>query len=149
MTADLIVGVLGIVITTAIAVYAIWDVRRETKKTLKIQRDLAYLTVKNDLVWEFIDPTESAYTREIAKGLHEFGFLAQALNPEWTADTIKTAVEKEALEFAEELVNGGRATWKKEFDLEKVRKAIGGWQAEKNVERAKKIVGESTNTLVT
>jgi hypothetical protein len=149
MTADLIVGVLGIVITTAIAVYAIWDVRRETKKTLKIQRDLAYLTVKNDLVWEFIDPTESAYTPEIAKGLHEFGFLAQALNPEWTADAIKTAVEKEALEFAEELVNGGRATWKKDFDLEKVRKAIGDWRGEKNVERAKKIVGESANTLVT
>jgi hypothetical protein len=104
--------------------------------------DLAYLTVKNDLVWEFIDPTESAYTPEIAKGLHKFGLLAQALNPEWTADAIKTAVEKEALEFAEELVNGGRATWKKDFDLEKVHKAIGGWRAEKNVDRAKKIVGE-------
>jgi hypothetical protein len=149
MSADLIVGIVGIVITTLIAIYAIWDVRREARKTLKIERDLAYLRVKNDLVWEFIDPTESAYTSEIAKGLHEFGFLAQALNPEMTTDTVKTAVEKEALEFAEDLVNSGRARWKQDFDLEKVRKAIDGWRAEKNVERAKRIVGESPNTLVT
>jgi len=43
----------------------------------------------------------------MAKGLHEFGFLARAVNPQWTPDTIKTTVEKEAREVAEELVNSG------------------------------------------
>jgi hypothetical protein len=149
MSADLTVGIVGIVITTLIAIYAIYDVRKEAKKTIKIGRDLAYLRVENDIVWEFIDPTESAYTPEIAKGLHEFGLLAQALNPEWTPDIVKTVVEKEALEFAEELVNSGKARWKKDFDLDRVRKALSGWRTEKNVERVKKIMGETKNTLVT
>ena len=86
------------------------------------------------------------HTPEMAKGLHEFGLLAQALNPELTPDTIKSAVENESLEFAEELVKSGRATWKSELDLERVREAIGSWRTEKNVERVKKITGE-TKTL--
>lgn len=108
---------------------------------LKLGRGLAYLKIKNDMVWEFLVPTESAYTPEIAKGLHEFGLLAQALNPGLTPDTIKSVVENEALEFAEELVRSGRATWKSDFDLEKVRKAIGDWRTEKNAERVKKMMG--------
>jgi hypothetical protein len=148
MSADLTVGIVGIVITTVIAIYALNDVRKEAKKIVKIGRDLAYLKVKNEIVWEFIDPTENAYTSEVAKGLHEFGFLAQALNPEWTPDKVKTVVEKEALEFAEELVKCGMARWKKDFDLEKARKAISSWRAEKNVERVKKIMGETRNTFV-
>jgi hypothetical protein len=149
MKAEMLVGIAGIVITTAIAIYAILDARNQAKKTLKIWRDLAYLKVKNDLVWEFIDPTESAYTSEIAKGLHEFGYLAKAMNPELSDDAIKAGVEKEALEFAEELVNGGRGKWKKDLNLDSVRKAISGWRAEKNVERAKQILGETKNTLQT
>ncbi len=147
MSTEMIVGIAGIVITTVIAVYAINDVRREAKKIVKIGRDLAYLKIKNEIVWEFIDPTESAYTSEIAKGLHEFGFLSQVLNPEWTPDAVKAAVEKEALVFAEELVASGRATWKKDLDSEKVRKLISAWKAEKNVERVKKIMGKTNNTL--
>src|SRR5258708_5907410 len=149
MTADLAVAILGIVITTSIAIYAINDVRKEVKKTVKVARDLAYLRISNDIVWEFIDPTESTCTPEIAKGLHEFGFLAQALNPEWNPEDVKTAVEKEALEFADELVKSGRAKWKKDFDLDKVREAIGRWQAEKNIERVKKIMGETRNPSLT
>ncbi len=146
MSTDVVVALASTVLMTAVAIYAICDVRNEAKKMLKLGRNLAYLKIKNDMVWEFIEPTESAHTPEIAKGLHEFGLLAQALNPELTPDTIKSAVENEALEFAEELVKSGRATWKSDLDLERVRKAIGSWRTEKNVERVKKITGE-TKTL--
>jgi len=140
--ACIVIGIAGIVITTVIAICAMLDVRNQVKKIIKIGRDLAYLRVKNDLVWEFIDPTESAYTVQIANSLHEFGFLAQALDPNQTADTIRGVVEKESLEFAEELVNNGRATWKKGLSLEKARGQITIWRAEKNVERAKRILDE-------
>jgi hypothetical protein len=141
MSAETAMGILGIVITTVIAVYAILDARKLVRKNLKMQRDIAYLRVKNDLVWEFIDPTDSAYSVQIAKGLHEFGILAQALNPDWTEEAIRKAVENESLQFAEELVNSGRAKWKNDFDLEKVRHEIRSWQAEKNVEKVKKMMG--------
>ncbi len=140
MNTDVVVAMAGTVLTTAVAIYAICDVRNKAKKIVRLGRDLAYLKIKNDLVWEFIEPTEAAYTLEIAKGLHEFGLLAQAVNPEATPDTIKSAVEKEALEFAEELVKSGKATWKSGFDAQKVRQAIDSWRAEKNVERVKKIM---------
>jgi len=141
MSTEVVVALASTVLATAVAIYAICDVRNEAKKMLKLGRGLAYLKIKNDMVWEFLVPTESAYTPEIAKGLHEFGLLAQALNPGLTPDTIKSVVENEALEFAEELVRSGRATWKSDFDLEKVRKAIGDWRTEKNAERVKKMMG--------
>lgn len=143
MSTDVVIALASTVFTTAVAIYAICDVRNEAKKMLKLGRDLAYLKIKNGIVWEFIEPTESAHTPEIAKGLHEFGLLAQALNPELTPDAMKSAVENEALEFAEELVKSGRATWKSGLDLERVQKAIGSWRAEKLVERAKKITGQT------
>src|SRR5271170_272981 len=115
MSAETVIGIVGIVLTTIIAIYAILDARKLVKQNLKMQRDIAYLRVKNDLVWEFIDPTNVAYSVQIAKGLHEFGILAQALNPEWTDEAIRTAVEQESLRFAEELVNSGKARWTKSF----------------------------------
>lgn len=143
MGAEMLVGIIGIVLTTAIAIYAILDARNLVKRNLKLERDLVYLRLKNDLVWGFVDSTEEAYSVEIAKGFHDFGLLAQALNPGWTEDDMKTAVEKESLQFAEELVRSGKATWKKDFDLDRVRKAISAWKAEKNVERVKTIMGDT------
>lgn len=142
MSIDL-VGTAGILATAAFAIYAIRDVRKEAKKMLRLAHDVAYLKLKNDMVWQFIEPADNTYSLEIAKGLHEFGHLAQALNPALTPDLIKAAVEKEALEFADELVRGGTAKWKKDYDLEKLRKAIDGWKVEKTAERAKKILGEA------
>jgi hypothetical protein len=140
MNTDVVIAIASTVLTTAVAIYAICDVRNEAKKMVRLGRDLAYLKIKNDLVWEFIEPTEAAYTPEVAKGLHEFGLLAQAVNSELTPDAIKSAVEKEALEFAEELVKSGKAIWKSDFDAQKVRHAIDSWRAEKNIERVKKIM---------
>src|ERR1700693_3480019 len=134
-TIGIVIGIAGIIITTAIAIYAMLDARNEVRKVIKIGRDLAYLKVKNDLTWEFIDPTESAYSVQIAKGLHDFWVLVQALDPNQTTETIRGVVEKEALEFAEELVKPGRATWKKGLSAEKARTQINIWRAEKNGER--------------
>jgi hypothetical protein len=140
MSFETLIGIAGIVLTTAIAIYAILDVRKLMRQNLKMQRDIAYLRVKNDLVWEFIEPTNLAYSVQIAKGLHEFGILAQALNPEWTEEAIRRAAENEALQFAEELVSNGSARWKEDFDLEKVRHEIRSWQAEKSVEKVKTLL---------
>lgn len=148
MSADMVVGLASIVLTTAIAIYAIYDARNQVRKQVRLARDLAYLKIKNDMVWEFIEPTESAHTPEIAKGLHEFGLLAQALNSELTADAIKSAVEKEALKFAEELVGSGRATWKSGIDLGKAQTAIESWRTQTNAERVKKIICETKRSFV-
>src|SRR5260370_9179219 len=110
MNTDVVVAMAGTVLTTAVAIYAICDVRNKAKKIVSLGRDLAYLKIKNDLVWEFIEPTEAAYTLEIAKGLHDFGLLAQAANPAATPATIKPAVQTEALEFAEAPVNSRKPT---------------------------------------
>jgi len=140
MSPNLIPALALFLFTTGVAIYAIWDARSQVKKTIKLQRDLAYLKIKNDTVWEFIDPTESTHSSEIAKGLHEFGLLAQALNPEWSPETIKSAVENETLQFAEELVKTGKASWKAGLDLQKVRRAIDDWRADKNGERVRRIM---------
>lgn len=141
MSTSLVVDLATTVLTTGVAVYAIWDTRKAAKKMIQLRRDLAYLKIKNDMAWEFIDPTEMAHSPQIAKGLHGFGLLAQALNPECTPETIKSAVENEALEFAEELVNAGRAAWKAGLDPERVRQANNGWRTEKNLERVKRMMG--------
>jgi len=136
MTPESLIGILGILIATGFSVYAIQDVQTKVTKVIKVGRDLAYLRVKNDLVWEFVDPTDSAYSVQIAKGLHEFGFLAQELDSEQTPETIQATVEKNSLEFADELVKNGKAAWKKGLNLEKAREQMNIWQAEKSVEKA-------------
>ena len=143
MSLESLIGILGILLATAISVYAIGDVQNKATRIIQVGRDLAYLRVKNDLVWEFVDPTDSAYSVQIAKGLHEFGFLAQELDSEQTPETVRATVEKNSLEFADELVKNGKATWKKGLNLEKAREQINIWQAEKNLERAKKMLGET------
>jgi hypothetical protein len=148
MSVELIVAVFGILLTTAFAIYAINDVRREVKKVIKLGRDLAYLRVKNDVAWEFIDPTDDAFTPKIGLGLNEFGLLAQALNPDWTDEHIKTSVENESLQFAEKLVENNIATWKKDCDAEKVRSVIKSWQAEKNIERVKIMMGVKDTSII-
>jgi len=137
-----IIGIAGIVITTAIAIYAILDVRRQVKGLLKVQRGVACAKIINDMAWLFVDPTEKAHSAEIAKGLEEFCLLAQVITPESGVNVHKETVEKEALSLAQELVENGAATWKSELDKEKVKKELHGWQTEKNAARIAKIFGE-------
>lgn len=143
MSIDVVIAAVGIVLTVGIAIYAILDVRNEARKMLTLGRDLAYLSVKHDMLWEFIEPTERANPPALAKSLETFAFLAKKVNPQWTDENIKSAVQNEALEFAEELVSRGSARWKSGFDPARVRKVIAEWQVDKTSERAKKILGHA------
>ncbi len=137
-----IIGIAGIVITTAIAIYAILDVRKQVKGLLIVQRGAAYAKIINDMAWLFVDPTEKAHSAEIAKGLEEFCLLAQVVTPEPGVNVHKEIVEREALSLAKELVENGAATWKSELDQDKVKKELHGWQTEKNAARISKIFGK-------
>src|SRR4029077_18316827 len=91
------IGIVGIVITTAIAIYAILDVRKQVKGLLIVQRGVAYAKIINDMALLFVDPTEKAHSAEIAKGLEEFCLLAQVITPERGVNVHKETVEREAL----------------------------------------------------
>lgn len=122
-----IIGIVGIVITTVIAVYAILDVRGRVKGLVTLERNRVFSKVRNDMVWLFIDRTELAHSVEIAKGLEEFNLISVALDPKQSADLTNNVVNNEALIFAEKLVKAGYATWKPGWDMDKVKQTISGW----------------------
>jgi hypothetical protein len=136
MDAGTIWGILGIVGTAAFGIWAINDARKLVKKSVELQRNLAWRRVENELVWEFVDPTEKGYSREIVKALEEFTLLSKELDPRKRPEALKEAAEKEALAFAERLVANGYATWKRDFDRERLAQALSEWRAEKNAVRA-------------
>lgn len=147
MDAGSIIGFLGILITTGIAIYAILDVRKQVNGLLVVERNLAYAKILNDMSWLFVDPTDKAHSVEIAKGLEEFCLLAQVINPKRAIGVHKETVEREALSLAKDLVENGAANWKSDLDLEKVKEALHGWQTEKNAVRIHKIFGEKKSAL--
>jgi len=142
MDAGSIVGIVGIVITTIIAVYAILDVREQVKVLINLERKRVFTRIRNDMVWLFVDPTERAHSAETAKGLEEFALISAALDPKQTAELTNNAVNNEALMFAEKLVNAGYATWKPGYDMEKVRRTIHDWRTAINANRMTNILGE-------
>lgn len=123
-----IIGIVGIVITTIIAVYAICDVRGRVKGLINLERKRVFVRTRNDMVWLFVNPTELAHSAEIAKGLEEFNVISAALDPKQTAELTNSVVNNEALVFAEKLVNEGYATWKPGWDMEKLRQTIHDWK---------------------
>jgi hypothetical protein len=123
-----IIGIVGIVITTIIAAYAICDVRKRVKGLIDLERKRVFTRIRNDMVWLFVNPTELAHSTEIAKGLEEFYVLSAALDPKQTADLTSEMVNNEALVFAEKLVNDGYASWKPGWDMEKLRRTIHDWK---------------------
>lgn len=137
-----IIGIVGTVITTIIAVYAIRDVRERVRVLISLERKRIYTRVRNDLVWLFIEPTEHAYPPEIARGFEEFAVVSQALNPKHTPELTKYAVENETLMFAEKLVNGGLAKWKAGWNEQEVKKTIHNWQTAINANRMDNILGK-------
>ena len=142
MDSGSVIGIVGIIITTGIAVYAVLDVRKQVKGLLVVERNLAYAKILNDMAWLFVDPTDKANSVEMAKELEEFCLLAQAITPERALSVHKETVEREALSLAKELVENGAATWKSDLDLEKVKQELHGWQTEKNAVRINKIFGK-------
>lgn len=132
------VGVVGILAAAGFSWWAINDARKQVREQTRIQRNLAWVKIQTDLMWLFINPTEKAHSKEIAKGLEEFALLSRALDPRKKPENLKAAAENEALETAEKLVRDGLATWKEDFDVEKVRQALHTWKAEKDAVRAAK-----------
>lgn len=122
-----IIGIVGIVITAVIAVYAMRDVREQVKGLITLERNRAFVKVRNDMVWLFVEPTECAHSVEIAKGLEEFNVTSVALDPKQSAEHTNSVVNNAALVFAEKLVKTGYATWKPGWDMDKVTRAIDGW----------------------
>jgi hypothetical protein len=123
-----IIGIVGIVITTVIAVYAIRDVRKQVRDLISVERQRLFARVRNDMVWLFVDPTELAHSVDIAKGLEEFNLITVALDPKQTAELTNNVVNNEALVFAEKLVDGGFATWKPGWNMEKLKQTIHEWK---------------------
>ena len=126
----------------AIGVWALFDVRAQVKRLISLERKLIYTRVRNDLVWQFVEPIGSIHSPEIAKGLEEFAVISQALNPEHTAERTKHAVENETLIFAKKLVDGGYAKFRPEWDEAKIKQAIQNWQKSINANRMTEILGK-------
>jgi hypothetical protein len=137
-----IIGIVGIVITTIIAVYAIRDVRKEVRGLIHFERKRVYTRVRNDMVWLFVDPAPDAHSPEIAKGIEEFAVVSQAYDPSYTADLSKEAINNESLVFADKLVNAGYATWKQGWNMNEVRKTLHNWQTSINANRLRNILGK-------
>ena len=128
-------------LTLAVAIYAIRDSRKQIHEMILLERNRAYLKVRTDMMWLYLDRTEESHTPEIAKGLEEFCITAQSLKPEWTVADLKDAVENESLSGAKLLVTSGHATWKREVKLAEVEKKLLLWQSHKNRERIHQLFG--------
>src|SRR6266436_5606029 len=107
-----IVAIVGTIVTVAIAVYAILDVRKQVWQLILIERNTAFSRVVQDFAWLFLEPTGTGHTPEIAKGLAEFSMLAEVLDAAKTHSVSKSTVENESLATARDLVEAGYAKWK-------------------------------------
>lgn len=132
----IILGAGGIIATAGFGVWAINDARNQVRASVRTERNLAWTKVQNELVWLFVDPTDRSHTKEIATGLAVLALLAKELNPEKKPEALKEAAENDALEMAQQLVDGGYATWKPDLDTQKVRQRLSEWDAEKSKARA-------------
>lgn len=135
MNTEAIWGIVGILATAAAGVWAINDARKEVKEQTTLQRNLAWLRIKTDLVFLLINPTEKAYDKEITKGLDEFVHLSRALEPNKNPKALKGAAENDAIEMAEKLVSDGYASWKTGLDAQRVRETLQEWKQQKDTVR--------------
>jgi hypothetical protein len=137
----IVLSIIGTIVTTVVAVYAIRDARNLVKKSTELQRNISYLRLKNDLMWMFVDPTEDTYPSEIAKGFHDFDVFAKALNPKVKSQHLKEAAENEALQSAADLVAIGTLKWKEEVNVEAVTQKIAKWKADKSKVKVARLLG--------
>jgi len=140
-----LVATLVAVVALVVSLYGVKDFRNQIEGLLRVERNRAYTKVLNDMVWEFVEPTEKAHKVEIAKGMHEFCTLAEVLDPKRTVDISQTTVNNEALWMASELVKNGSATWKGDYDVEKVKQVLHSWQTEKNAVHIQSLFGKKSS----
>ena len=125
----------GILATAVVGVWAINDARKQVREQTTIQRNLAWARIINDLMWDFVDPTDRAHSKDVTKGLADFVLLSKALDPRKNPDVLKSAAEYEAVCMAEKAVADGSASWKPNLDVEGVQKALQERKAQKDVAR--------------
>lgn len=143
MSPDTIISIVSTVLTTVVAIYAILDSRRLVKNNLQIQRNLAYRKLNNDLVWTVVEPVQDVYPSEIVKAFYDFDLLARELKPKWNPKPLKEAVENEALQSAHDMVQTGKFIWKKDVDVEEVKKMLDRWNADKNKVKVARLLRET------
>jgi len=148
--AGLIVGVIGLLVGGAalwVAVHGIRDVRKLMRELVTIERNRAYTEILHRLVWEFVDPTDKALSKEIAQKMQEFTLLARAVDEDLTLDDAQELANKETLAYAQMLVDGGYGTWKADMDPERAQTLLQKWQADKNAVRVAKMFGKQRLSL--
>jgi hypothetical protein len=145
-----VVGVVGLIVAIAavwIAVYGIRDVRKLVRELVTMERNRAYTKIMHRLVWEFVDPTDKALSREIAQRMQEFTLLARAVDEKLTLDGAQELANHETLTYAQMLVEGGYGTWKADMDPKKASALLQKWQTEKNAMRVARMFGDKGPSL--
>jgi hypothetical protein len=132
------VSIIGLIVSLC----AVFDVRAQVKRLIQLERKRVFTRTRNDMVWQFVEPTELSHTPEIAKGLEEFSVLSMTLDEQQTPDLTNHALNNEALMFAEKLVENGFAVWQPEWDRDKLAAALRQWQSTINSNRLRNILGE-------
>lgn len=71
----------------AVAIYAIRDGRKQASDARFLERNRVYAKTRDDMAWQYIDPTKDAQESHIARELEEFCILSQAAEPrKWTIE---------------------------------------------------------------
>jgi hypothetical protein len=143
MDSKLVLDVCLNLIMFAVAVYAIRDGRKQASDARFLERNRVYAKTRDDMAWQYIDPTKNAQESHIARELEEFCILAQAAEPgKWTIEVLKDALENESLRYASMLVEGDYGVWKPDLIPEKVKKKLEAWQTDLNREKIQNLLAK-------
>jgi hypothetical protein len=142
--AGLIVGIIALLV----AIYGIRDVRDQVRLLVGLQRNLAFSTLLNKMVWRFVDPTKDTSQETTVAEMQQYTMLARVLEPNKALDLVQEAASKDVLWLAQELVRRGHATWKPDMDESKIREIVKSWQSEKNSEALKSMFGKRDGSIL-
>jgi hypothetical protein len=145
------IGLAGLIVGLAalgIAIYGIRDVRDQVRLLVGLQRNLAFSTLLNKMVWRFVDPTKDTSEERTVAEMQQYTMLARVLEPKKTLDSVQEAASKDVLSLAEVLVSRGHATWKPDMDESKIREIVKSWQSEKNAEALKSMFGKKHRSIL-
>jgi hypothetical protein len=145
------VGLAGLIVGLAalgIAIYGIRDVREQVRLLIGLQRNLAFSTLLNKMVWRFVEPTKDASQETTVAEMQQYTMLVGLLEPNKTLNSVQDAASKDVLSLAEVLVSRGHATWKPGMDENKIREIVKSWQNEKNSEALKSMFGKRHRSIL-
>lgn len=119
------------------SVYGIFDVRKQVRMLVELQRNLIFAKILREMVWRFVEPTEDTRQFGISNEMHEFTMLVRALEPKKTLDEVQAYANNEVLTHAKTMVARGLATYKPDMDEQVIEEMVRSWQNEKNTELLK------------